>query len=123
MGHGGSVMPVPERPKTAAGWRQVIKRWEQSGLSMTAFAAQIGMSGSAVSYWKKRFERETSPGDSALNKAPPAFVPVTLVTEQKGATPVAGARLSAVFELLLRDGRALRIPPDFESASLARLLT
>src|SRR5262245_32932813 len=116
-------MSVPERPKTPTEWRQVITRWEQSGLSMTAFAAQIGMSNSAVSYWKKRFERETPREDSALNKVPPAFVPVTLVTEPKGKTPVADARMGAVFELLLRDGRTLRIPPDFESASLVRLLT
>jgi hypothetical protein len=115
-------MTVLERPKTHAEWRQVITQWEQSGLSIPAFAAQIGMSSSAVSYWKKRFEREPSLGISALDKTPSAFVPVTVVTEQKPQTPVADARLGAVFEVLLRDGRTLRIPSDFDAASLVRLL-
>lgn len=104
----------------------ITARWRQSGLSIPAFATQIGMSSSAVWYWKKRFEREASPQtSSALEKAssPSAFVPVTLVAESKPEIPVSGARLGAVFELLLPDGRTVRIPSDFESASLVRLLT
>ncbi len=117
------MMTVPARPKTPTEWRQVITRWEQSGLSIPAFSAQIGMSSSAVSYWRKRFERQPSLAAATLDKAPSAFVPVTLVTEPKHPTPVAEARLGTVFEVLLRDGCTLRIPPDFESVALVRLLT
>jgi transposase len=118
-------MTVSARPKTPTEWRQVITRWEQSKLSIPAFATQIGMSSSAVWYWKKRFEREASLQTSALGKAssPSTFVPVTLVAEPKPEPSVSGARRGPFFELLLPDGRIVRIPPDFESASLVRLLS
>lgn len=116
-------MTVPTRPKTPTEWRQVIAQWEQSGLSIPAFAAQIGMSSSAVSYWRKRFERQPSLGATPLNKTSPAFVPVTVVTEQGAQTPEVPPRWSAGFEVLLQDGCSLRIPPDFDAASLIRLLT
>lgn len=116
-------MTVPARPKTPVEWRQVITRWEQSGLSIPAFAAQTGMSCSAVSYWRKRFEREPSLGFAMPDKAPSAFVPVTLITEQEPQSPEIGTRLGTVFEVLLQDGCALRIPSDFDAASLTRLLT
>jgi hypothetical protein len=48
-----------------------------------------------------------------------AFLPVRVTPEANG---MSGARAKSAFEVVLRGGRVLRVPEDFDAATLGRLL-
>jgi transposase len=88
-------------------WRRWIGEWQASGLSARAFCERRGLSVARFYAWRRVLQRR------AAEKA--AFVPVQVV-----ADPVAD-RASAL-EVLLADGRAVRVAPGFDAATLRQLL-
>lgn len=88
--------------------RQALGRWEGSGLSAAAFARREGVNPVTLKRWREEFA------------APQAGTPAagTFIELEVGARP--GAR---VFEVLLSDGRVVRVPPGFDEHELGRLLT
>ena len=88
-------------------WRRRIDQWRVSGLSVPAFCAQHGLSSASFYHWRRVLERRAA--------EEPAFVPVQVVADD---TP---AQASAL-EVVLTDGRAVRIAPGFDAATLRRLL-
>ncbi len=84
---------------------RLIERWRASGLSVRAFAREAHVPESKLWYWRKRVE-----GIEAA-----AFVPVQIVSDETDDP-------GACFELLLRDGRKLRIPPALTGRPLRQLL-
>ena len=87
-------------------WRHRIEQWKVSGLSVQAFCAQHGLSSASFYHWRCVLERRA---------AEAAFVPVQVVAD---AVP---AQASAL-EVVLADGRAVRVAPGFDAATLRRLL-
>lgn len=84
-------------------WAERIKQWKSSGVSGSEYAAQIGVKESTLRHWRWLLGRRERP----------AFVEIaTAVTVPDGEA----------FELILGDGRRLRIPSSFEESSLQRLL-
>jgi hypothetical protein len=88
-------------------WRRRIDQWRVSGLSVQAFCAQHGLSSASFYHWRRVLDRRAA--------EEPAFVPVQVVAD---AMPVQ-ARL---LEVVLADGRAVRVAPGFDAATLRRLL-
>jgi transposase-like protein len=88
-------------------WRRCINQWRTSGLSVRAFCARHGLATASFYNWRRVLERRAAEG--------PAFVPVQIVPD---APPAQGAGL----EVVLTDGRAVRVAPGFDAATLRRLL-
>ena len=89
-------------------WRRRIDQWRVSGLSVQAFCARHGLAPATFYNWRRVLERRAA-------EQPVAFVPVQVAAD---AVP---AQASAL-EVVLTDGRAVRIAPGFDAATLRRLL-
>ena len=88
-------------------WRRRIDQWRASGLSVRAFCAQHGLSSASFYHWRRVLQRRAT--------EEPAFVPVQVVAD---AMPVQASLL----EVVLADGRAVRVAPGFDATTLRRLL-
>ena len=88
-------------------WRRWISQWRTSGLSVRAFCAQHGLADASFYRWRRVLERRATEH--------PAFVPVQIVADVR-------PQQSSALELVLADGRAVRVAPGFDEATLRRLL-
>jgi hypothetical protein len=88
-------------------WRRWINQWRASGLSVRAFCAEHGLSSASFYHWRRVLERRAT--------EEPTLVPVQVVAD---AVP---AQASAL-EVVLTDGRAVRVAPGFDATTLRRLL-
>ena|ERR1700674_1344169 len=89
-------------------WRQRLRDWQASGLSVRAFCARRGLNQPSFYAWRRELQRRDS--------AKPLFVPVRLRADDLSA-PVTHA-----LEVLLASGRRLRVAPGFDAATLRQLL-
>jgi hypothetical protein len=125
---GGGPPPAIARVRLVAGrrrWRDaqakiVVDAWQQSGLSMRAFAAQHGIHHKRLERWSGRLRREARP----IARAEPAvqFLPVELATQEPAwpvATAVAGADM---MEVRLPSGVSVSMRPGFDGPAFRRLL-
>ncbi len=88
-------------------WRRWIGEWRASGLSVRAFCDRRGLAIPSFYAWRRTLERRAA--------EVPAFVPVQVVAD------AAPAQASAL-EVVLVDGRTVRVAPGFDAATLRQLL-
>jgi hypothetical protein len=88
-------------------WRRRIEQWQASGLSVRDFCARYRLATASFYSWRRVLERRAAER--------PAFVPVQVVAD--ATSDNAGA-----LEVVLADGRVVRIAPGFDTATLLRLL-
>lgn len=97
-------------------WRRVLRRWRRSGLSVRRFCEQQGLSEPSFYAWRRTIaerDREASSGRRRRvhdHPVSPLFVPLRV-------TPSA-----SVLEIVLGQGRVVRVPPGFDPATLRQLL-
>lgn len=100
---------------TRAEWTKRVRRWERSGLTLREFAEREGLSAKNLGWWRWRLakdgEVQAPAGEDAAQPAPLSFV--RLEAEPQPA---------AMLEVVLTNGRVVRVPPTFDSAALASLL-
>jgi transposase len=89
-------------------WQRWIHKWRASGLSVRDFCDRRGLATASFYYWRRVLIRR------AAEKA--AVVPVNVVVD---AMP---AQASAL-EVVLPNGRAVRVAPGFDATTLRQLLT
>ena len=89
-------------------WRQHIRDWQDSGLSVSAFCARRGLSQQSFYGWRRELQRRDSEKTF--------FVPVRLRKDDPAAA--AGEML----EVLLASGRRIRVPAGFDAVTLRQLL-
>jgi hypothetical protein len=87
--------------KSAAWWRAAIKGWKESGDSVRGYCSRRGIARSTF-YWRRRRLAEEA-------DARPRFVPVRLAALTND---------SAGIEVLLRNGRRLRLDRGFDASAL-----
>jgi hypothetical protein len=99
--------------------RQVMQAWEQSGQDLSAFAARHGLKAARLARWASRLgkgavrgRKRVSAGAAALKLR---FHPVALI----GTTP---AVETSAIEVVLLDGRRVRVPSGVASEDLDRVL-
>lgn len=92
-------------------WRRRLADWRRSGLTVRAYCAQRGLPEANFYAWRRELRRRDE-RRAAGTTAATTFVPVRVLPP-----PVA-----APLELLLRDGRVLRIPAGFDADTLRRVL-
>ena len=105
---------------TRAEWAQRVDRWQKSGLSAEAFATREGIKSKDQLVWWRWKLRSSSPASSSPSRPPPAalrFLPVRVVD---AAVQAAGP--GAPLEIVLPNGRVVRVPPGFEPVMLERVL-
>ena len=102
MAHGRARDERKERQ-----WRRWIGEWQASGLSVRAFCGRRGLATPSFYHWRRVLERRAT--------QEPTFVPVQVVAD---AMPVQASLL----EVVLADGRAVRVAPGFDAATLRQLL-
>jgi|SRR5262245_3068494 len=88
-------------------WWHRIAQWRTSGLSVRDFCARHGLATPSFYAWRRRLQQRAA--DT------PAVVPVQVVAD---AVP---ARTSAL-EVVLADGRTVRVSPGFDAVTLRQLL-
>jgi hypothetical protein len=87
-------------------WREVLRRWQSSGLSQAAFCRQRKLPVWRFTWWKKRLSNDGPAGNGL-------FVPISVAPS---------AASSADFELTLRGDRLLRFGADVPPARLAAIV-
>jgi transposase-like protein len=96
-------------PQEQAG---ILREHRRSGLSLLAFAREHGLCYASLLRWRSRQGKGASLRMPPDPQADPGFVPVK----------VEGGVLSGDYVLSWSGGRSLRIPLQFETDSLRRLL-
>ena len=92
-------------------WREVIARWQASGLSMAGFCRQEGVPDKKFFWWKRRIEKRDSKDAAATE----VFVPVRI----KERSTVSS---DGLIELVAPGGFVFRICAGFDKATLSSLL-
>ena len=101
-------------------WRDAILRWQRSGQTIRAYCDNHGLSEGSFHAWRRTIaERERqAAGVPVVDGAGdlPAFVPLRVT-----GTPAASSSISPL-ELVLGQGRVIRVPPGFDANTLRNLL-
>lgn len=101
MAHG-----KPSDARKERDWRRLIQLCKNSGLSVRTFCASHYITQASFYAWRRELQQRD---------ASTAFVPVRVVTDDQPAP-------STPIEILLTDGRSVRISPGFDPATLRQLL-
>ena len=89
-------------------WQRVLARWRRSGLSVRAFCQAEGISEPSFYVWRRKLDR--------ADHKKPAFLPVHVVTEE------AKQPATRDIEIVLANGRCLRVGPGFDPRTLVTLV-
>ncbi len=95
-----------------AEWAERVARWEASGLSAAAFAARERLAARSLVWWRWKLRASPSPAASPLD-----FLPVRVVS-----TAAARPSTAEPIEIVLPNGRIVRVPVGFDEAELERVL-
>jgi hypothetical protein len=100
-------------PRPRAEWVEEVKQWRESGLSIGKYAAAHGLEKGTLAWWGQQLRSDTT-----RSAAKPAqFLPVRVT-----ATPDVKVERHSPIELVLRNGRCIRISGEFQAEALLRLL-
>jgi transposase-like protein len=100
--------PFDRRRWTEQDARVALAALQRSGKSVSVFAAEQGLDPQRLYSWRRR-----------LGKADPTTFQELVV---RSAPPISITDGGAAFELVLRSGVVLRVPPSFEAPAVERLL-
>lgn len=97
-------------------WRDTLRRWKLSGLSVSEFCRRHHLSPPSLYAWRRTLAHRDRP--ATLPRAEPTltFVPVHITTEAN-----AMASATAPLEVVVA-GRIVRIAPGFDPATLRSLV-
>ena len=102
---------------TRSEWAERVKQWQMSGLDAEEFAAHAGFKPKQLVWW--RWKLRSAPSSSSPPPAPELrFLPVRVVDSAARASS-AGVAL----EVLLPNGRVVRVAPGFDPAMLESVLS
>jgi len=106
-----------------AEWSRRVREWRRSGLTAREFAERIGVKGETLRHWAWQlgWERRQRQAVSKTPERASTVARASALVEVVGGDS-GGSDAGAGFELLLADGRRLRIAPSFDAGALERLL-
>src|SRR5512135_3845183 len=90
-------------------WRKILARWQTSGLTVRAYCEAHNLSQPSFYWWRPEIQRR--------DRVQTQFLPVRVVAEA-----VVSDNDSSAIEVVLSNGRCLRVRPGFDRATLVRLL-
>lgn len=109
-----------------ADWIPEIQRWRASGQDAEAYAAAHGLHPRTLAWWARQLEGSSgvkqSSGAKRSGAKPSAnFLPARL-SDSRATSAVEAARELHDVEVVLRNGRRVRVSREFQLEALARLL-
>ena len=116
-------------PEQAA---SVLAAWKKSGLKLGTFAKQRGLLPERLRWWRDKLMPEAKPAaptGSAIRFAPVRVArkgstrPGSSSPPPPSASPLKAREGEASLEVVLANGRRVRVAPGFDTASLTRLIT
>jgi transposase len=99
---------------TRAEWKKRVEKWNKSGKTADEFAAEEGIQAKQLGWWRWKLGVEAAPVKAA---GAPSFLPVRVV-EPRAPTVL----VSALMDIMLPNGRIVRVAPGFNLAALAHVL-
>ena len=109
---------------TKAIWRDRLARLAKTNLTIEEFATREGVKPSSLKWWRWRFgtEEKKSRAYAPLARAAGISGPTFIEVGSPPASRSSSASPSTWYEVLLTNGRVVRVPSAFDDASLARIL-
>ncbi len=102
----------PRDPRKQQHWRHLIDQWQRSGLSVRAFCQRQHLAVPSFYAWRRTLRQRDG---GACPVAPPVtFLPVHVRPDDRDPPPP--------LELVLANGRRLRIPRGYDDPQLRQLL-
>ena len=113
-----------KRPaRSRAAWLEEVKKWRKSGQRAEAYARSHGLHPGTLAFWASRLRHDLDPKTTQkLVGAQPAFVPVHVASQTKRRKATDQPSIEGEFEVVLTNGRRVRLAGSFAATSLARLL-
>lgn len=110
-----------------ADWIPEVQRWRASGQDAETYAAAHGLHPRTLEWWARQLEgggaKPGSGGKRGLGKPSSKFVPARLAASpSRAASVVDAAPERHEVEVVLRNGRRVRVGREFQLDALARLL-
>ena len=112
-------------PLTEQQARLLLEEHARSGMTVSAFCLSKGLKRDRLIWWQKKFtstSKATVPASPATRLVEVKMASESTRTPETLASPQASGLQQGPFELCLGDTRRLRVPHDFQEASLQRLL-
>ena len=107
---------MPAKRTERAEWARRLEKWRRSGLDLRAYAAREGLALRSLAWWRWRLEHDAkSPATST------ALMPIASDVSFVELKPELIANGSPI-EIVLGNGRVVRVPHAFDDSSLARVL-
>jgi hypothetical protein len=107
-------------------WRRLLRLWRRSGLTIREFCAEHALSEPSFFAWRRTLvERDQQRVCRDTLKVSGDHEPRRQADERSAFVPlrvVATTAARTAFEVVLKDGRVVRVPVGFEAASLRQLL-
>ena len=104
----------PRDPRKAEHWRRLIERWRHSERSVRDFCEHNGIAIPSFYAWRRRLQQDAPLADVSQPSEAVTFLPVHVQPEPSDQ--------QTHLELVLANGRCLRIPPRFDANALRALL-
>ena len=108
-----SIIGTARRHRTDEEIAGILKDYRRSGLSLLAFARKQGLCYASLLRWRSRSAAGAKPAVARDLEGDPGFIPVKIQSEG----------LSEDYVLSWPTGGSLRIPQQFQTDSLRRLLS
>jgi transposase-like protein len=128
-------------PQKQRYWEEVVRRWKESGRSVREYCRAEGLRESAFFFWRRELSRR-GPSSDTVSQAPSKGARVTPAPgpRKQPSTGFAGSRGPAPFlpvrvvestaveasrglEIVLGQGRVVRVPAGFDRQTLAEVLS
>ena len=109
-------------------WRRLFARWRQSGLTGRAFCAAHGVSEPSFYAWRREIDRRNRQQATARKRVAASAPAATLMPQPAAGSAFLQLALDSkagtrpAIEVVLAQGRLLRVPSGFDGESLRQLL-
>lgn len=111
----------PKRARRSrAQWIEEVRRWRQSGQAASHYAAEHDLHKGTLAWWGQQLGGEVVGAGRCETKPKGQFLPVRIADHAAAATVAPESR--AEMELVLLNGRRIRINGEFQADVLAQLL-
>jgi hypothetical protein len=107
---------IRSKRRTRAEWVEEVRQWRRSGKTASAYAAERGLHAGTLAAWASKV-RDAIPVSRESRKKQPVFVPLHVAAPRRDNGSVGGE-----VEIVLANGRRVRVSGAFESDQLARVL-
>jgi len=94
-----------------------VQQWRQSGQSAAEYAQAHDLDAGTLAAWASRLKKEIGGDGVRRSKPKPAFLAVQLRQFRAPAVAVEGT-----FEVVLANGRCVRVSGEFDAERVSRLL-